>query len=115
MQSLEHLLNKMQNSKNDKIYKVILTASIILFVLSLTAKFALCGSVSIKNNKLQKLFSQRSELEKEISRLSYIDSTMSSLSYVEGKAKDLGFVEMKSRLLSLDPKAPVQVAALQVE
>ena len=115
MQSLEHLLNKMQNNKNDKIYKTILTVSIILFALSITTKFALCGSVSIKNNKLQELFAQRNDLEKEISRLSYIDSTMSSLSYVEDRAKGLGFVEMKSRLLSLDPKAPVQVAALQVE
>ena len=105
----------MQNNKNDKIYKTILTASILLFAVSITAKFALCGSVSIKNGRLQELFSQRNYLEKEISRLSYIDSTMSSLSYVEEKAVGLGFVEMKARLLSLDPKAPVQVAALQVE
>lgn len=61
------------------------------------------------------MFTQKSELEKEISRLGFIDTSMSSLSYVEDRAKDLGFVEMKSRLLSLDPKAPVQVAALSVE
>ncbi len=61
------------------------------------------------------MFTQKNELEKDISRLSFVDSTMSSLSYVEDKAKGLGFVEMKLRLLSLDPKAPVQVAVVQVQ
>lgn len=104
----------MKNS-NNKIYKSILILSLIIFLLSLCTKFSLSGSMNIKNGKLQEIFMQKSELEKEISRLSYIDSTMSSLSYVEAKAKNLGFVEMKVRLLSLDPKAPVQVAAIQVE
>jgi len=104
----------MQNSRN-KIYKIVLMSSLIIFSLSLCAKFSLCGSMNIKNGKLQAMFIQKSELEKEISRLSYVDSSMSSLSYVEDRAKNLGFVEMKSRLLSLDPKAPVQVAAIQVE
>ena len=104
----------MQNN-NNKIYKTVLVSSLVIFSLSLLAKFYLCGSMNIQNGKLQAMFTQKSELEKEISRLSFVDSSMSSLSYVEDKAKSLRFVEMKSRLLSLDPKAPVQVAAVQVE
>ena len=113
-QNLEHSLKQMQN-KNNKIYKTVLVSSLAIFFLSLLVKFYLCGSMNIQNGKLQAIFTQKNELEKEISRLSYIDSTMSSLSYIEDKAKSLGFIEMKSRLLSLDPKSPVQVAAIQVE
>lgn len=105
----------MQNNSHRKIYKTVLITSLIIFLLSICVKFSLCGSMNVKNGKLQEMFSQKSELEKEISRLSYIDSSMSSLSYVETKARDLGFMEMEARLLSLDPKAPVQVAAIQVE
>jgi len=104
----------MQN-KNNKIYKTVLVSSLAIFFLSLLVKFYLCGSMNIQNGKLQAMFIQKSELEKEISRLSFIDTSLSSLSYVELRAKSLGFVEMNSRLLSLDPRAPVQVAAIQVE
>ena len=89
--------------------------SLVVFFLSLLAKFYLSGSMNIQNGKLQAMFTQKNELEKEISRLSFIDSSMSSLSYIEVRAKSLGFVELKSRLLSLDPRAPIQVAAIQVE
>ena len=113
-QNLERSLKQMQ-IKNKKINKTVLISSLVVFSLSLMTKFYLCGSMNIQNGKLQEMFAQRNELEKEISRLDFVDSSMSSLSYVEDQAKNLGFIEMKSRLLSLDPKAPIQVAALQVE
>jgi hypothetical protein len=101
--------------KNNKINKTVLLSSLVIFSLSLLTKFYLCGSMNIQNGRLQEMFTKKNELEKEISRLGFLDSSMSSLSYVEDRAKSLGFVEMKSRLLSLDPKAPIQVAALQIE
>jgi len=97
---------------NEKTYKITLTLSILVFIFSLVSKFCLCGSITVKNSSLKDIYAQKIELEKEISKLSYIDSTMSSISYVDQKAKSLGFVEMNSRLLSLDPQAPVQIASI---
>jgi hypothetical protein len=99
-------------TKKEKTYKTVLTLCSVIFFLSLFSKFVLCGSMTVKNGELQDIFAKKSELEKEISRLGYIDSTLSSLSYVEEKAVALGFTSMNARLNPLDPKAPVQVAAI---
>jgi hypothetical protein len=102
----------MKITKREKTYKTILTFCLMIFFLSLGSKLVLCGLVTVKNGELQEIFSRRTELEKEVSRLSYVDSTLSSLSYVEGKAAAMGFINMNARLSPIDPKAPVQVAAL---
>jgi hypothetical protein len=101
------------NKRNaEKKFKRIVVFSSLLFVLSLCSKLVLCGVTTIENGKVQAIFFKKSALEKEISRLSYIDSTLSSIAYIEDKAKNMGFTNMESRLNSLDPTAPIQVAAL---
>lgn len=102
----------MNKNNKEKVFKNILTFCSVLFVLSLVSKFVLCGLTTIENGKIQNIFSKKSALEKEISRLSYIDSTLSSISYIEDKARIMGFTNMDSRLISLDPTAPIQVASL---
>jgi len=102
----------MNKTKKEKIYRLALSLSISLFILSLCTKFVLCGLTTIENGKVQDIFSQKVALEKELSRLSYVDSTLSTISYIEDKAHSLGFTNMDSRLNSLDPKAPIQMAAL---
>ena len=102
----------MKQSQKDKYLKLTMILSGFIFVFSLCSKFVFCGLTTVENNKVQDIFSKKNELEKEISRLSYVDSSLSSISYIEEKARSLGFIPMSTRLVSIDPKAPIQVAAL---
>lgn len=98
--------------KINKIIRMSFLASAVLFVLSVGFKLYLCGSLAVKNNDLEQAFLQKQKLSEDISKLTYIDSKLSSISSVEERAKQLGFVEMTSRILSLNPDVPAQVAAL---
>jgi hypothetical protein len=102
----------MKITKKDRKYRTVLTLCFVIFFLSLCSKLFLCGLMTVKNGEVQDIIAKRSGLEKEVSRLGYVDSTLSSLAYVEERAAVLGFTDMNARLNSLDPKAPVQVAAL---
>jgi len=98
--------------KKENIVKIGFIFSVFLFVLSASFKLYLCGSLAIKNSELEKAFTYQRSLEEKISELSFIDSGLSSISSIETRAKKLGFVEMSGRILSINPEAPVQVAAL---
>jgi hypothetical protein len=103
---------KLRSLKKKKIISFAFTFSIVLFVLSLGAKIYFCGSLAVKNSDLEQAFYQRKQLVEKISKLSYIDSTLSAIGNVEKRARQIGFVDMTGTLLSIDPSAPVQVAAL---
>lgn len=95
-----------------KTCKIAFFSTLTLFVASVGFKLVLCGDLAVRNDELEKAFSDKNELEKVVSKLQFESSQLSCMNYVEEQAKLLGFMEMDENLLSLDIEAPDQVAVL---
>ena len=96
----------------DKLIKIGFIASIFMFVVGVGFKLYLCSSLAVKNSELEQAFVKKQQLDKDMLELGFEDSHLSSISLVEAKAKSMGFVEMTDRLISINPNAPIKVAAL---
>jgi hypothetical protein len=102
----------MTEKKKIKLYKIIFSLSIILFISSVGFKFYLCNIVTVKNGEFDQASVRKSELKKEIEALRIEQSSLSSIENIEKRSRELGFIEMEERLLSVDLDAPVQVALI---
>jgi len=96
----------------DKIIKIGFVSSVFIFVVGVGFKLYLCSSLAVRNSELEQASVKKQQLEKDILKLSFEDSHLSSIAFVEVKAKSMGFVEMTDRLISINPNAPIKVAAL---
>jgi hypothetical protein len=105
----------MTEKKKIKLYKILFSLSIALFISSAGLKFYLCNIVTVKNGEFDQASIKKAELKKELEALRVEQSSLSSMENIEERSRELGFVEMEERLLSVDLDAPVQVALINSE
>lgn len=94
---------KIKQTKQPKIYNVILKVSILVLFVSITTQIVVTNNCVVKGSEFNKLKERKQALNEEISDLELEISNVSSLSALETKARKLGFVEYTQPIAVIEP------------